>query len=223
MKLDFRYAIFDMDGLMFDTEMLFVGSFEQYVSKQTGMTFRREDLFRFLGKNMQYTEENWSLVFGDKYSCRECYAMSREWEEKWIKKHGLPVKKGLVELLEALKKLGIRMAVASGSDTQKVMENTGMTGVTDYVDAFIGGERVHHPKPDQETFLIAARALGCGNPAEAVVFEDSLNGMLAAHAGGFQSVIVPDLMDPTIGHAGEYTLKVRSLDEVISFLPESRE
>ena len=218
MKLTFQYAIFDMDGLMFDTEMLYVESFIQYVSVVTGVDFPREDLLRFLGTNDKFTRENWPMYFGTKYSCEECMAISREWKERWIQEHGFPVKKGLKELLEALKSRGVRMAVASGTRTEKVEKYTKMTGVYPYFDALIGGDRIRKCKPDPDTFLTAAEALGCGDPAEAVVFEDSLNGMLAAHAGGFQSVIVPDLLDPTVGHEGEYTLKVGSLDAVIPYL-----
>ena len=217
MRLDVDCVIFDMDGLMYDTERLYVLSFEQFVSEKTGMTFRREDLVKFLGANEEFTKENWPRVFGTDYTCEECFALSRQWEEEWISTHGFPVKPGLYELLNAMKDRGYKMAVASGTETERVERNLQMTGVRSYFSAVIGGDQVKKSKTDPEIFLTAARILGCSEPRRAVVFEDSLNGMLAAHAGGFHCIIVPDLVDPTIGNEGKYTVKVTRLDRAIRY------
>ncbi|MBQ1820653.1 MAG: HAD family phosphatase [Clostridia bacterium] len=190
-----RTAIFDMDGLMFDTELLYVRSLEEYVGPKTGVAFPRESILKTLGCNHADFERIFPELFGTEISFSACYAMIAEWMTREIEAHGVPVKPGLYELLDALKKDGIRIALATGTSRPIALEYLKRTDTRKYFDAFAFGDQVTRGKPDPEIFLLACRLLS-GSPETTVVFEDSVNGLRAAHAGGFHAVCVPDLIDP---------------------------
>ena len=190
-----RQVIFDMDGLMFDTERLYVRALEEYVAPKTGIAFPRESILKTLGTNHADFERMFPILFGTAISFDACYAMISEWMNDEMEAHGVPVKPGLYALLDALKHDDIRIALATGTSRPIALEYLRRTNTLQYFDAFAFGDQVVHGKPDPEIFLIAIKALG-GKPEETAVFEDSVNGLRAAHAGGFFSICVPDLIDP---------------------------
>ena len=188
-------VIFDMDGLMFDTERLYVRSLEEYVGPKTGIAFPRESILRTLGSNHADFERMFPTLFGTEISFSDCYAMIESWMKHEMETNGVPVKPGLYTLLDALKASGVRIALATGTSRHIALEYLRRTDTLGYFDAFAFGDQVVHGKPDPEIFLLACSNLG-GTPAATAVFEDSVNGLRAAHAGGFFSICVPDLIDP---------------------------
>ena len=191
----FSYAIFDMDGVLFDTETLFIRSFVDYVSQKIGYPFTREKMMQLIGINHQLTLETFPKVFPDcPADCETCYALCNVWMKQYFKTNGVPLKPGVRELLAWLKAQGILCAVATSSDSSVAAGYLQSTGIRPYFSAVIGGDQVTHSKPDPEIFLTAMRALGGENPAQCVVFEDSRNGLLAGSNGKFSVIAVPDVM-----------------------------
>ena len=188
-------AIFDMDGLMFDTERLYMRALLEYVGPKTGACFPMEGILRTLGCNHADFVRLFPELFGTVITPAECTELVSEWMQREIESFGVPVKPGLYALLDALKHDGIRIALATGTSRPIALEYLRRTNTLQYFDAFAFGDQVVHGKPDPEIFLIASKALG-GKPEETAVFEDSVNGLRAAHAGGFFSICVPDLIDP---------------------------
>lgn len=218
--MKFQYAIFDMDGLMFDTERLFVESFQQSVAPETGMDFPKDKLISIIGLNHASTVERFPELFGTKYTCDQCYAISEIWTRHYIAQHGLPVKPGLIELLRWLKKNHCRIAVASSSARNKVAAYIENVHLTEYFDVLLGGDMVTRGKPDPQIFQMAAEALGCEDPASCIVFEDSRNGLLAGKAAGMKVIVVPDLQDPTERLPGYAYAKVKTLADAIPILSD---
>lgn len=188
-------VIFDMDGLMFDTERLYIRALEEYVGPKTGVAFPRESALMTLGMNHVDFERAYPKLFGTAIPFSDCYAMIESWMKQEMEANGVPVKPGLYDLLDALKSGGVRIALATGTSRYIALEYLRRTDTLKYFDAFAFGDQVAHGKPDPEIFLLACRLLG-GKPETTAVFEDSVNGLLAAHAGGFFSICVPDLVDP---------------------------
>lgn len=212
-----RQVIFDMDGLMFDTELLYVRALEEYVGPKTGVAFPRENILRTLGCNHADFERMFPALFGTAISFDACYAMISEWMTREMETHGVPMKPGLYTLLDALKTHGIKIALATGTSRPIALEYLRRTDTLRYFDAFAFGDQVTHGKPDPEIFLLANKALG-GTPEETAVFEDSVNGLKAAHAGGFFSICVPDLIDPVPRLDFTPDAVFRTLDEAIPLL-----
>jgi HAD superfamily hydrolase (TIGR01509 family) len=209
-----RYAIFDMDGLMFDTERLYVRALEEYVGPKTGVAFPHENILKTLGMNHADFERAFPALFGTAIPFDACYAMISDWMKNEMETYGVPVKPGLYALLDALKRNGIGIALATGTSRYIALEYLRLTDTHKYFDAFAFGDQVAHGKPDPEIFLLACRLLG-GEPSETAVLEDSVNGLTAAHAGGFFSICVPDLIDPLPRLDFTPDAVFRSLDEAI--------
>ena len=136
---------------------------------------------------------------------------------KEILEKGVPVKPGLDTLLAALKADGFRIALATGTSRPIAWDYLERTDTRRYFDAFAFGDQVAHGKPDPEIFLLAAKMLGA-EPKDTAVFEDSINGLKAAHAGGFFSICVPDLVDPLPYLDFTPDAVFSSLDEAIPLL-----
>ncbi|MBQ6236573.1 MAG: HAD family phosphatase [Clostridia bacterium] len=212
-----RSVIFDMDGLMFDTERLYVRALEEYVGPKTGVAFPRENVLKTLGCNNADFLRMFPVLFGTAITPQVCAALVTEWMTKEILANGVPVKPGLMALLDALKADGIRIALATGTSRHIALEYLERTDTLRYFDAFAFGDQVAHGKPDPEIFLLACEALGA-TPETTAVFEDSVNGLKAAHAGGFFSICVPDLVDPLPYLDFTPDAMLRSLDEAIPLI-----
>ncbi len=210
-------VIFDMDGLMFDTERLYVRSLEEYVGPLTGVAFPRENILKTLGMNHADFERSFPALFGTAISFSDCYALIADWMKTEMEAHGVPLKPGLYELLDALKANGMRIALATGTSRPIALEYLRRTDTLRYFDAFAFGDQVAHGKPDPEIFQLACKALS-GSPETTAVFEDSVNGLKAARAGGFFSICVPDLIDPLPRLGFTPDAVFRTLDEAIPLL-----
>ena len=123
----------------------------------------------------------------------------------------------LDELLAWLDANHIPMAVASSSRVHVIEGNLNNWGLTHYFKALVSGQQVKHSKPDPEIFLLAAEKLGT-DPAHTLVLEDSYNGVRAGAAGGFVTVMVPDLLPADDEMRGLYTMECTSLNEVLAKL-----
>lgn len=208
-------VIFDMDGLMFDTERMW-DTFWLPVCDRLGLPYPPESFYStgrgLAGENMNRHIEKYFpgqdpqlLLDGAWQAAAEAFARP------------VPCKPGLFELLDWLKEHGIPCAVASSSPRAMVQRNLDNTGAAPYIAAVIGGEDVRRSKPDPEAFLLAAKALGVPI-GECLVLEDSHNGVRAGHAAGAKTVMVPDLMPVTDEMRGLYTACCESLLDVRDLL-----
>ena len=108
----------------------------------------------------------------------------------------VPMKPGVVELLEYLKQHAVRMAVASSAPMELIKSNLRLAGIADYFDAVVSGEQVEHGKPFPDIFLLAAQKLNL-QAQDCYVFEDGINGVRAGIQAGCSTIMVPDLVPPT--------------------------
>lgn len=104
---------------------------------------------------------------------------------------GIPVKKGVKDIFEYIRNNGLKCAVATSTRRESAEKTLHEIGVWDYLDAVVYGDEVEHGKPEPDIFLRAAKAIGV-NPSEAVVVEDSINGIKAGYAAGMRVVHIPD-------------------------------
>ena len=108
----------------------------------------------------------------------------------------MPIKTGLIELLDYLKEHGYRIAVATSTDYEKVMHNFDVTGVQGRFDAVVCGNMIQHSKPAPDIYLRAAELLGV-DPSECMALEDSPNGIRSGAAAGMYTVMIPDMIPAT--------------------------
>jgi HAD superfamily hydrolase (TIGR01509 family) len=134
-----------------------------------------------------------------------------------IARNPIPFKPGLMALLTALQRRGIPVAVATGTRRASADDMITRAQLSDYIDAMVCGDEVSACKPDPEIFLKAAALIGVP-PQDCIVLEDSLNGILAAHAAGAQPVMIPDTVQPTDEVRALCAHVLTRLDEVIELL-----
>ena len=188
-------AVFDMDGLMFDSERLVYETW-QMMMNELGFEYNLDIFKNTIGLRTDLTESYYNSLYGERFCYKPLKQRSREIFLKRVSEEGVPIKKGLVELLEFLKSNNLKIAVATSTSAQTAHKIIKMAGVYDYFDTFVCGDDVKNGKPHPEVFLTAAEKLSLP-PTECVAFEDSINGIKSAYSAGMTTVMVPDYLQPT--------------------------
>lgn len=208
-------VIFDMDGLMFDTERMWATLWEP-CCKALGLPMPSDEFVvgarGLAGENMLRHIRSYYPQIPPEALLN---TLNEAGEELFA--HGVPVKPGLVELLDYLEQAGIPRIVASSSQPGVILRNLKNTGTAHYFDDIVSGADVTYSKPDPEMFLEAARRLGLP-PEHCLVLEDSYNGVRAGAAAHAVTVMVPDLMPSTPEMEGLYTACCKDLFEVKELL-----
>ena len=189
--MQYKGAIFDMDGLLFDTERVFQETWHE-IAGENNVVLDKSFLKTVTGTS----GERLCRVIEEFYHISDGKPLVDDCTERVRKKLSVnvPIKEGTFEILEYFKRNNIKMAVASSSRIEQIESNLKISGIKDYFDAVVSGTEVSHGKPAPDIFLYAAERIGC-KPEECFVFEDSENGIKAGHAAGCMTVMVPDLME----------------------------
>lgn len=188
--MEYKGAIFDMDGLLFDTECIYQQTWQE-IAREKGVKLDGSFVKAISGTNgshMCRVIERYYHVPDGTAIMDECMGRIR----RKLSVH-VPVKKGMHEILDFFQKKGMRMAVASSSAVRQIESNLETAGIRGYFSAVVSGMEVSRGKPEPDIFLCAAERIGCA-PDACFVFEDSENGIKAGYAAGCTTIMVPDLM-----------------------------
>ena len=188
-----KACIFDMDGLMLDTERVFVLAWD-YAGEKLGLGKTGHMVMKTMGSNTEGCNRIWREEFPG-VDIDAMWAYTRDFLEDYYRSHVVTPKKGLYELLDYLKNEGYRLAVASSTKREKVEHHLCSANVRAYFDVVIGGDMVGRSKPEPDIYLKAAAELGVP-PEECYALEDSRNGFRSAHHAGCKVIHVPDLWQP---------------------------
>ena len=184
-------VIFDMDGLMFDSEGVWLKSWDIALAEK-GLPLHPDLFRRIAGASRERCFEAVRDLYPGNDDALEAAENHYVIVERLFKEDGAPSKDGLFELIDYLEARGIPKAVASSSSSLIVEACLANAGIRDRFDAVMTGDLALPAKPAPDIVLAAARALSA-TPANPIVLEDSGNGIRAAHAGGFIPVWIPDL------------------------------
>lgn len=210
-----RVIIFDMDGILFDTERLYLKCWKEL--EIASLENIEEVLKLCIGSNEQKTREILKSHYGEAFDVKTYHNKAKEIFRGYIKAQGMPMKEGVYELLAFLKEEGYKMGLASSTRTEIVKSELESAHIAHYFDVIVGGEQVKESKSNPEIFLFTCEKLH-EKPEEVMVIEDSLNGIRAAHAAGMKPIMVPDLVMPTEEIEALLYKKFESLLEVRDFL-----
>ena len=188
-------VIFDMDGLMVDTERL-AKRFWFMALEEFGASLTDDEYLGIVGRNVNDSSKVLKGVLGADFPVDKCRARMRELYYADIAENGLPVKPGLLELVDFLKAQSIEYAVATSTARDITTRKLELTDLAPHFKTIVAGDEVTNGKPDPEIFLKAAGLLAAA-PEKTVVLEDSYSGIRAAHAAGMTPIMVPDLAPPT--------------------------
>lgn len=207
--------IFDMDGLMLDTEKLLT-HFWIEAAKDHGFDMKIDHVLGIRSLAANFAVPKLKSIFGENFDYKSIRAKRIELMNTYIKENGLEKKKGLDELLSYIKgKYSI--AVATATDYERTELYLKKSGVFEYFDCIICGPMVKNGKPAPDIYLKASNELG-HDPCKCIALEDSPNGILSAYRAGCKPIMVPDLSQPDEETQSMLYAKVDNLSEVIDIL-----
>lgn len=187
-------AIFDMDGLMLDTEKLYLRYWKQ-AAADFGYTMENRHVYAIRSLARKYSIPKLKSFFGEDFPTEEVRARRTELINAHIMEHGIDLKPGLFELLDYLKGKGVKLAVATATPRERTLMYLEKTGAIGYFDAVICGDMITNGKPDPDIYLTAASQLGLP-PEECAALEDSPNGVQAGYSAGCHVLMIPDMTQP---------------------------
>ncbi|MBR5179102.1 MAG: HAD family phosphatase [Lachnospiraceae bacterium] len=190
-----KTIIFDMDGVLFDSENL-----DKRVWLDLALKYGIKDIMQAFAECIGTPDSNIISVLdryiaspqlnGEKFR-RESLVVF----DKYVEEQGMPLKYYAAECLADLKKKGYKLGLASSTPVERVKPQLTDTKLIGYFDDIIGGGMFKKGKPDPEIFLMSCERLG-GKPDETIVIEDSYNGIRAAYGAGMRPIMVPDIIQP---------------------------
>lgn len=210
-------VIFDMDGVIFDTESIWQRMFVE-VNNVYGLDLTEEDRCKTCGMDENSIRKELAARFpGTDIASYRNLLVKRVRDE--ISANGAPVKRGFIECVEYLRKSGFKLALATSSDRDRALLLFRKSDLdpAEIFDAMIFSNDVAVAKPDPSIFLTAAKSLGVA-PSSCMVLEDSANGIEAAVRGGFVPIMVVDLIPPTEYEISRCALIAENLNKIISVL-----
>ena len=217
----FAAAIFDMDGLLIDSERPIMAAWIE-AARTLDIELSHAQYLQCVGLAMAESKQILAALLGGAaayhHAATQVTAALQLQRAEGDLRPLFPIKPGVAELLTALRGRGTRCAVASSSTSGQIQACLGSLDVLHHFEAFAGGDEVARAKPDPALYLLAAERLGV-DPAECVAFEDSENGAKAALAAGLRVVIVPDLKHPPESIIGQAFHVLDSLHDAMAHLP----
>ncbi len=211
-----KAVIFDMDGLMINSEEVTFECYQEAL-KSKGLTMSREFYVTLLGSPVKAIYEKLENEYKGAIVAPELIKEVHALMAHRFETEGVPLKKGLIELLTFLKDNNYKTIVATSSNRSRVDTILSQADIEKYFDDSICGDEVTKGKPNPEVFLRSCEKLGV-ETSEAVVLEDSEAGIQAAHSGNIRVICVPDMKYPVEPYASMTTKIVDSLLDVIDFL-----
>lgn len=188
----YKLVIFDMDGLMFDTENI-AGKALQKAALEHGFVISDDLRKELIGGNAARNKALLIERLGDDFPNDEIRLKASAYHHQVIDEKGLDLKEGLIDLVKYLKECDIKIAVASSSHRNVIDKYLAMSNLTNYFDYIISGDRVTHSKPHPEIFLNVCEHFNI-DVDDALVLEDSKNGILAASSANIPVICVPDMV-----------------------------
>jgi HAD superfamily hydrolase (TIGR01509 family) len=213
----FKAIIFDMDGVIFDSESVWKKAFEQ-ANQKFERNFSEQERQSFCGMDEQSIRAQLREKYSD-LNVDEYRDFIVNYVNYTIKEEGAELKEGFYELIKFLKDNGYKIALATSSSNKRasmLFEKKGLDK-NSLFDAMVFADEIKVSKPNPQIFLLAAQKLNI-EPKSCVVLEDSPNGICAAERGGFNAIMVKDLITPTKELKSKCILVADCLNDVQRYL-----
>lgn len=215
-KRPVRGVLFDMDGVVLDTEALYA-RFWREAAAALGHAMSYEQALGMRSLSSTAGQAQLESYFGKGVS-RAAFREKRiELMDAYIDVHGVALKPGIRELLDHLDSKGIPAAITTSSPIERVRRYLGPHGLIDRFQRLCSGAEVAHGKPEPDIYLYGAACLGL-KPEDCIAVEDSPAGVLSAFRAGCMTVMVPDLDQPDSETEKLLYAKADSLKDIIKII-----
>lgn len=212
METEILAVAFDMDGLIFDSEIIYKYAWKK-AGKIIGFLIPDSLYNRFIGRSTEACERILREEFGENFPLRKFRSLWITLRRQRILEERVRFKEGFQDLMAFFKKHHLKMALTTSSPREDVALNFQNTNYLENFELILSGEDVENSKPHPETYLKAAQWFGI-EPSGMLVLEDSNNGMRAAISAGTVAVMVPDMLPPADDVMKEAYRVVNSLTEI---------
>jgi len=193
-KYEIELVIFDMDGVMFDTEKIAHRSWKK-LSKKYNYNIDDDIFKKTVGLDIKSTRQVYKKHFGANFPFEKMKNEEVKMMKDCILSEGAPVKDGVYELLSCIKNRNLKIALATSALKEKAELLLNLSDTKKYFDVITCGDEIINGKPDPEIFLKTAQKLSC-EPENCVVLEDSENGITAAYRAGMLPILILDFIRP---------------------------
>ena len=204
MKTPFLGIVFDMDGVLIDSEPI-VKRCGQIAAERYGAELSDRLYNQLIGLPAKQVEQGLQAAFGAEFPMQEFrIELERLWHEH-VHSHGMPVKPGVESILGLLQDHTVPYAIATSTPHERAQLSLAKAGILDHFDVIVGGDQVANGKPAPEIFLTAAERIFTEASA-CIAIEDSAVGVNAAFNAGMHTIMIPDQKQPdeaTMQHVKE--------------------
>ena len=211
-----RGVLFDMDGLVLDTEKLYTRFWMESLHFY-GFPMTLDQALKMRAANSRLSEANLHSFFGPTVDYQKCRSKRIELMDAFIEEQGVETKPGIFELLDALDARGIPAAITSSAPKDRIEKHLASVNLLHRFTAICSGHEVPNGKPAPDIYLHGAASLGLP-PECCLALEDAPTGILAAYRAGCVTVMVPDLDQPDTDTENLLFAKADSLTDVISLI-----
>jgi len=188
-------VIFDMDGLMLDTERIYQVAWRS-AGQELGYFLSDKLLHATTGRPAQDCYRLLLADQGEDFPLDQFRSVSSVHWESHVNQHGIAQKPGLIELLDLLEQHKIPKAVATSTAHAKALFSLRAAGLENRFRDIVTGDQIQHGKPAPDIFLAAAKKIGV-DPMQCIALEDSEAGVIAASSAGMKTIMVPDMKQPS--------------------------
>lgn len=213
-------VIFDMDGTMFGTEQVSTAAWLA-AGRQLDIEITEDVIDSFRGRGPAMIKNIFQKTYGAEADYERLKDLRNKLYIQNLERDGVPIKEGLLELLEYLKSENVPMAVATSTSEVRARKVLKLAGVYEYFTGFVFGDTLTVSKPEPDIFLEAARIIG-RSPRECLVLEDSTAGVQAGKAAGGYIIHIPDMIKVPEEVKEGITAEFKNLNQVVDWLKENR-
>ena len=189
-----KAVIFDMDGILIDTEK-WLNVYWQQAAKEAGFEVTREDGLAIRSLAGKYAGPYLRGIFGESFDYEAIRERRKELMREHIAEYGIEKKPGVDDILSYLAEKNMKRAVATATDPERTKQYLTQIGIYDKFDKIVSATTVENGKPQPDVYLYACEQIG-EKPEDCIAVEDSPNGILSAYRAGLSVVMVPDLTEP---------------------------
>lgn len=214
--MNYKAAIFDMDGLLLDTEQVCMTAFQQTCTEMD-IPFKQDIYLSIIGRNQAGIKPIIENGYGD---LLDYSVFHPRWMQRYlavVEHQAIPVKSGIIALLEWLQSQNIPMVVATSTHNVLAHKKLQLAGLAHYFSHITSGDEVINGKPAPEIYLLAAQRLHI-SPEQCLAFEDSNNGVKSAIAANMTVLQIIDLVEPDTDTRALGHHIFNTMDEALTFL-----
>ena len=210
-----KLVIFDMDGTMLDTERLSIEGWKKAVPAQIpnlDWDLFYKAFYEMIGSNYEGCKRI-ALKYFPTFDFDKGNAACHQHMDESIAQHGIPLKAGLLEILDLLEALEIPKVVATSTKTDRAIHKLGLAGIVNRFGHIVGGDQVSLSKPNPDIFLKAAKDAGF-TPDQCLVVEDSAAGAMGGYRAHMEVAVIEDIVPLSHETKGIASIVCKDLNEL---------